>query len=597
MVSNGCQCEWLTGPECAEPLYITHKGRGYCVLHYPDSGKVEDFELAVESRLDESSEKYLDFVGVWFPRPISFDNYAFEKRADFSLARFTSDASFNNAHFQDVSFADAHFEAQVDFRGAQISKDADFSRAQFNHGATFSFAVFSRGAVFIGAEFAGCADFSAVEFKEEAYFYSAHFQLALFGPARRPSSVGEPKSVNNVNLIRTKFRNAYFNGATFKSASFHQACFTEILVFEYAEVQDAIDFSVADFNKADFSNSRLTYTNFDGSFFLERPKLNKCELRDITVFSTARLPGIDLSESVVDGHINFTLTRFENVVAEWEAKRLQECGFVDNLKPSSDTIIICFDNVTFKAAVTFKYNELYQERALLSFDDAIFEKPERVRFVSVSLPPHSFMNVDPRKFHFIDTRWGFIDKRTALSDAQKALKKHGRVYSAPVLELAYRQLAVNAEENNRYEQAAELRYLAMEVARSMRWRRIDWLRLSWWYWLLSGYGEKVRRAFAVLLAVWIAFAAIYWLCQDSTWWQIKQTGVTVVSDKAEISNARAKPFTVSEALIYSANVMALQKPEPIPANKRAKLLVLLETIFGPIQAALLALAIRRKFMR
>lgn len=76
---------------------------------------------------------------------------------------------------------------------------------------------------------------------------------------------------------------------------------------------------------------------------------------------------------------------------------------------------------------------------------------------------------------------------------------------------------MNAEENNRYEQAADLRYLAMEVARSMRWRRVDWLRLSWWYWLLSGYGERVRRAFGVLLGVWLLFALIYWKAADESW--------------------------------------------------------------------------------
>jgi hypothetical protein len=43
--------------------------------------------------------------------------------------------------------------------------------------------------------------------------------------------------------------------------------------------------------------------------------------------------------------------------------------------------------------------------------------------------------------------------------------------------------------------------------------------------------------------------------------------------------------------------MTLQKPEPSAANKRAKAAVLFETILGPLQAALLALAIRRKFMR
>lgn len=206
------------------------------------------------------------------------------------------------------------------------------------------------------------------------------------------------------------------------------------------------------------------------------------------------------------------------------------------------------------------------------------------------------MNVDPRKFNLIDTRWGFIDKPSALKEANLAMQRFGRSASGPILELAYRQLAVNAEENNRYEQAADLRYLAMEVARSMRWRRVDWLRLSWWYWLLSGYGERVRRAFGVLLGVWLLFALIYWKAADEAWWQPKQPAA-VLSTRSEATIATPLRLTARDALLYSAGVMALQKPEPVPANKRAKFFVLLETVFGPVQAALLALAIRRKFMR
>ena len=51
------------------------------------------------------------------------------------------------------------------------------------------------------------------------------------------------------------------------------------------------------------------------------------------------------------------------------------------------------------------------------------------------------------------------------------------------------------------------------------------------------------------------------------------------------------------ALTYSLGVMTLQKPEPRPATNAAQSLVMIETILGPVQAALLALAIRRKFMR
>jgi hypothetical protein len=114
--------------------------------------------------------------------------------------------------------------------------------------------------------------------------------------------------------------------------------------------------------------------------------------------------------------------------------------------------------------------------------------------------------------------------------------------------------------------------------------------------LLSGYGERVRRAFGVLLVIWLLFALIYWKAADESWWQPKQPSA-ILSVKPDATRATPIKLTASDALLYSAGVMALQKPEPAPANKRAKLLVLMETIFGPVQAALLALAIRRKFMR
>jgi len=60
---------------------------------------------------------------------------------------------------------------------------------------------------------------------------------------------------------------------------------------------------------------------------------------------------------------------------------------------------------------------------------------------------------------------------------------------------------------------------------------------------------------------------------------------------------RGTPLKFRRALIYSAGVMTLQKPEPKPATTTAQAVVLLETVLGPVQAALLALAIRRKFMR
>lgn len=153
------------------------------------------------------------------------------------------------------------------------------------------------------------------------------------------------------------------------------------------------------------------------------------------------------------------------------------------------------------------------------------------------------------------------------------------------------------------------------------WRVTRRFNLSWWYWLLSGYGERVARAFGVLLSIWLLFALIY-STGNASWWQPKQPARLAADASARETQPNAGkdappavreaqptvreaqpavaatvPLTLPEAVIYSAGVMSLQKPEPLPANKRAKALVLFETILGPLQAALLALAIRRKFMR
>lgn len=120
-------------------------------------------------------------------------------------------------------------------------------------------------------------------------------------------------------------------------------------------------------------------------------------------------------------------------------------------------------------------------------------------------------------------------------------------------------------------------------------------RLIWWYWFASGYGERAWRAALVLFGLWLLFASIFFVGQrDGQWWRPpqKQQQQTTL-----IANETSRLLNFPEALIYSVGVMTLQKPEPLPANNRAKTFVLLATVLGPIQAGLLALAIRRKFMR
>ena len=134
----------------------------------------------------------------------------------------------------------------------------------------------------------------------------------------------------------------------------------------------------------------------------------------------------------------------------------------------------------------------------------------------------------------------------------------------------------------------------MEARRLESWRGFAPWRLSWWYWLASGYGERVLKAFVVLLGIWFVGGLLYTRVGFARWEPKLASEADVAIAKRDNVGA---PLKFSRALTYSIAVMTFQKPEPRPATTAAQTVVLLETVLGPVQAALLALAIRRKFMR
>src|SRR5262249_14387333 len=106
------------------------------------------------------------------------------------------------------------------------------------------------------------------------------------------------------------------------------------------------------------------------------------------------------------------------------------------------------------------------------------------------------------------------------------------------------------------------------------------LSVTWWYWLMSGYGEKTARAAVALLIVLMGFGSFY--------------ACTGLSRSASVPAGRGAGF--ASGLVYSLEVSTLRRPEPQPKSTQDRLVVGLETLLGPLQGTLLALAIRRKYM-
>jgi hypothetical protein len=265
-----------------------------------------------------------------------------------------------------------------------------------------------------------------------------------------------------------------------------------------------------------------------------------------------------------------------------------------------------FTNTTFDGSVSFSLavfaeaarfgkpdggREVFGENATLSLEHARIDNPHRFSFHSLRLKPGWFFNVDCRKIEFTNVTWF----KTGIDENYEPF---GQAHN--LMRITYRQLAVNAEENHRYREASDFRYLAMDVHRFERtkpgqfqWHKIAFWELTWWYWLASGYGERIVRAFVCLLGIWLLFAVIF------TQVGFFESGKNS-SDKEQTQptyETWGRPLSVPRALTYTVGVITLQKPEPKPQTTTAQAAVLLATILGPLQGALLALAIRRKFIR
>jgi hypothetical protein len=107
------------------------------------------------------------------------------------------------------------------------------------------------------------------------------------------------------------------------------------------------------------------------------------------------------------------------------------------------------------------------------------------------------------------------------------------------------------------------------------------------YWALSGYGERPRRAFGVLVGIWLAFAVLYVLLANAApFW------VFSASDVWQIIRY------IGQAAVYSLAALARLTPEPKPEEPGwFQTLVTVEGILGPLQIALVLLAVRRTVMR
>lgn len=367
----------------------------------------------------------------------------------------------------------------------------------------------------------------------------------------------------NVSFKSYEFtKDADFRFACFHSkVTFHSARFDAEADFRDTTFEDEVDFGAVSFRAFAYFTRAVFHSQaiFRGVFFAARVFFTNAKFLD---------------------RIDFTFASF------MERAYFQQTTFWAKTY---------FTYTSFQSYVLFSGNlqtQLIGDEASFDFQFARIEKPERVSFHTLTLRPHWFINLDTRKLDFANVDW---DRwKNSLEEGVKALIGKGISPAHGLFAIVCRHLAVNAEENHRYEEASKFRYMAMDARRLESWLGFAPWRLSWWYWLASGYGERVSQAVLMLLGIMLLSAVLYNHVGFARWEPRLASESDVASDRKDDMGA---PLKFSRALTYSAGVMTFQRPEPRPATTAAQTVVLLETILGPVQAALLALAIRRKFMR
>lgn len=479
------------------------RGHFYCVFHYPNISKVDEFALAYDEKVQ--NEDYL-FYGTWFPFEIDFLNHSFNKYADFIWTTFNFGVSFENAKFLDnCDFSCSKFQKRVSFKEAEFSKIENDTLPTRFHSVTFE----------------SVADFEKALFKNETDFSDSKFWIGYFFDKD------------------TEFLKFAIN------SSFSRAIFSEKVSFEKVR-----------FGKEIETNDSFL---FSGTVFEKLANFQKAEFWLSTSFGGANFKKTaDFRETFVKNSLSFEETSFEHF-AKFSGK----------------------EN---------KYSSW--GKGSLNFSRVEVEKPDRISFQTLQLKPDAFTDTDVRKFDFTDIewkpknfRWDWSRFKDFLSKSEEA---RSRKSNYKRLEKVYRRFASYAEENNDYDGASKFRFTAFDIQRVNNWHGRQPFNLLWWYKLSSNYGESWLKALIFLILILSVFTVYYHFSYFSI----------CPKNSADLSQCITRTMTWGEAIHQSLMTALLQNVEYRKSNLFWQdLIVILEKILAPIQAALLVLAIRRKFMR
>jgi uncharacterized protein YjbI with pentapeptide repeats len=354
------------------------------------------------------------------------------------------------------------------------------------------------------------------------------------------------------------------------TADFPGATFVGKADFSFAQFSgERTDFSFAQFSGADTEFQEAHFSSEWTSFL--RAKFSS----EWTSFHRAQFSGerTDFQEA----HFSGVGTYFEEAQFGSAETSFQEAHFAKE---------VYFSGVTFSEKVTFwgtQGNPVFGPGAWARFDRLRIEKPEQVTFNTVLLHPGWFINADVRKVDFTDVKWcGMPGGPEGTIEAEvKALEERGVKSPYTLLSQACRRLSANAEENREYPLASEFNYWSREAQRkAIPGSTLAPWRVTWWYWILSGYGERPIRAGTWLIAALCGFGALF---------------LSVGCVRPEEASAMGYIQAFTQTLTYSLGIFFGTGGLGSDASALCTQFAITEGVIGFLLIALVAQALRRTY--
>ena len=415
--------------------------------------------------------------------------------------------------------------------------------------------------------FFGDANFIKAHFWKEVFFGHAHF--------KKSAIFTEAEFENKVNFSRTKFK---------EGADFSNAVFSSDVFFYHANFYDGNNNYEADFSDANFKGNAHFYesrflgdADFTGAQFFKEADFIQSRFSGDAVFSYSKFKGeVKYSRSAYKGIAFFVNTRFE-----------QETSFKETFfNNEADFSATHFEKVAYFSAmleqntdkkyyidIPIGYNLF---NGIARFKNIIIINA--LRLEKANLKKASFIDTDVRQIEFLNCVWPEESGQRILHDhsqLSKPLPKEQHIDLIKKVEILYRRLKQKAKESHDEAEASLWHYGEKEMQRQRGGPGgfFSWVIINL-YCAFSGYAERPVRAFYFFIGLIFFFALLLAWTKDGT------------------------GHGLGELLLSTLQYATFEKtPEIVPKETWGMVVKLGAKLLIPLQAALMALAIRNRFRR